>query len=260
MANHHEPFKVLGPIDWNDVPQDGLTNFLQDIFFEAQTVVDSIPSTESSNNSGSAGRARAKTDSAVLASITPTSSAHVGSQSKPAENLGVRHPTPASVAQAEKLQKEWKEVKINQKENPLNVQVHKLAAKDGKGAWFARRSLHDGLSFEQWRDALQKEFLESMKVQGQPGSGSIRGIGADKRVEDHTVQNTGHVQGLLYNHSLHGDIGLTRHLNSFPALSPVPWPNITQGLHYPPSHSRDSSSRPDSGIISSAAQTVHYRV
>lgn len=85
---------------------------------------------------------------------------------------------------------------MNAKDNPLDVHVYKLGSKDGKGAWFARRSLHEGLSFDQWKDGMQREFVETMKVQGHPGSGSIRGIGADKRVENHEVPDCGHVQGM----------------------------------------------------------------
>lgn len=191
MANHHEPFTSLGPIDWEDVPQDTLPEYLEDIFAEAQTVVDSIPSTHPSHDDSSqhhqaeSGRPRAQTDSAVLNAV-PATTTHTP---KP------RTRTPAAIAQSQKLQKEWKEVKVNPRENPHDVKVYKLGSKDGKGAWFARSSLHEGLSFEQWKDGLQREFMETMKVQGQPGSGSIRGIGADKRVENHDLHDAGHVQG-----------------------------------------------------------------
>lgn len=193
MASHHEPFASLGPIDWEDVPQDTLPEYLDDIFSEAQTVIDSIPSAHPFNNDPAApaspGRARAKTDPAVLDTTTATTSSTNTLTSK------ARPRTPASAAQAQKLQKEWKEIKVNPRENPHDVKVYKLGAKDGRGAWFARSSLHEGLSFEHWKDGLQREFVETMKVQGQPGSGSIRGIGADKRVENHDLHHAGHVQG-----------------------------------------------------------------
>lgn len=63
------------------------------------------------------------------------------------------------------------------------MSVYKLAGTDGKGAWFARRSVHCGLGFERWKRALQQEFPETMKVDGGPGVGNIRGIGGERCVE-----------------------------------------------------------------------------
>lgn len=186
MGNHHEPFLSLGPVDWADVPQDDLGPFLHDIFAGAHTVIDSIPS--STSPSSIKPRARANTDSArpdgtVLAAAAAAS---------PSQD------DPEAAEQARKLQQEWKEVKVNPRENPLGIRVYKLASKDGGGAWFARRSVHEGLTFEQWKAGLDREFVESMAVQGGPGSGSIRGIGADKRVEDHVVPDAGNVQGIPF--------------------------------------------------------------
>lgn len=99
--------------------------------------------------------------------------------------------------EARELRKEWKEVKINARENPLGLNVYKQAAKDGKGGWFARRSVHDGLSFRKWKTGMEREFSESLKVQGQPGDGKIRGLGADKCVANQTVDGCGKIQGKL---------------------------------------------------------------
>lgn len=253
MANPHEPFTSLGPIDWEDVPQDTLPEYLEDIFSEAQTVVDSIPSThpshdDASQHQASAGRARAQTDPAVLNAV-PATAAH---SPKP------RARTPAAIAQSQKLQKEWKEVKVNPRENPHDVKVYKLGSKDGKGAWFARSSLHEGLSFEQWKDGLQREFMETMKVQGQPGSGSIRGIGADKRVENHDLHDAGHVQGKTpYSECQTGRM-LTMRRCSVSAVGPVPGSDVPARLHHAPPHIRCSSADPRS--FPPAAQTVHDRV
>lgn len=107
----------------------------------------------------------------------------------------MRRHSQASAAQALKLRKEWKEIKINAKENPLDISVYKLGSKDSRGAWFARRSVHEGLPFDTWKRGLETEFLETMKVQDGPGSGNIRGIGADRRAEHHVVDGMGEVQG-----------------------------------------------------------------
>ncbi|KAG6200535.1 hypothetical protein E4U10_002252 [Claviceps purpurea] len=183
MASHHQPLKALAPIDWNDVLQQDLGTFLNDSFEQAQIAIDSVPSAATAATvvkTAATGRARAKTDSAVLYNPAPVPSAPL-------------RDTPATAELSAKLSKEWKEIKTNPKDNPLGISVYKLAGKDGKGAWFARRSVHVGLSFEQWKTGLQREFAESINVQGAPGSGNIRGIGAEKVVEHRHVEDVGHL-------------------------------------------------------------------
>ncbi|GKT87818.1 LOW QUALITY PROTEIN: reticulocyte-binding protein 2 like protein A [Colletotrichum tofieldiae] len=102
--------------------------------------------------------------------------------------------TGAALRLSQDLSKEWKEVKVNARDNPLAINVYKLAAKDGKGSWFARRSVHDGLTFEKWKLGLEREFAESMKVQSGPGAGAIRGIGAEKRVVHEVVEGSGKME------------------------------------------------------------------
>ncbi|KAG6017982.1 hypothetical protein E4U54_008531 [Claviceps lovelessii] len=185
MGSHHEPLKALAPIDWDDVLRHDLPSLLNDCFDQAQIVIDSVPSAASTATTPAAiaGRARAKTDSAVVYKHVPAAS-----PSPP--------PFPDAPARQElsaRLRKEWKEVKTNPRDNPLGISVYKLAGKDGKGTWFARRSVHAGLSFEQWKTGLQREFGESLKVQGAPGSGNIRGVGAERNVEHRQVEDAGHL-------------------------------------------------------------------
>ncbi|KJZ78986.1 hypothetical protein HIM_01759 [Hirsutella minnesotensis 3608] len=182
MATHHEPLKALGRVDWDDVPGHGLADFLGQVFSEAQTVIDSIPSSTptwvpAKPGPSPLGRARAKTEPAAMP-LDMSQAAPVVAESSPA-------------AAAAKLRDEWKEVKVSPRDNPLGIRVYKLAGKDGQGSWFARRSVHDRLSFDRWRASMQREFPETMKVQGSPGSGNIRGIGADKRVEHQDVTGAG---------------------------------------------------------------------
>lgn len=171
MPSAHEAFKALGPISWEHITQDQLDSFLQETFSDAQCIVDSIP-VSSSSSSQKPGRPRSATDSNL-----PLPSRNSKSSDRVAE-----------------LRKDWKEVKVNPRENPLGLDVYKLAAKDGKGAWFARRSVHDGITFEKWKLGMEKELDESMKVQGKPGDGSIRGIGADKKVVNQNVEGKGKIQ------------------------------------------------------------------
>ncbi|KAI1492498.1 hypothetical protein F5X96DRAFT_626646 [Biscogniauxia mediterranea] len=169
MTNAHGAFEALGPINWDDLAHDDIQNFLTSVFAEAQCIIDSIPVSLTTLEQ-KFGRQRSATESDLPSLLTRA---------------------PKSSERARELSKEWKEVKVNPRENPLGLDVYKLAAKDGKGAWFARRSVHDGLAFEKWKLGIEKEFAESMKVQGKPGDGNIRGIGAEKRVVNETVDGCG---------------------------------------------------------------------
>jgi len=180
---HHEPFKALGPIEWAAIPHDRNDDFLSEAFSHAETIIDSIPvpNAVAVTTAAKTGRARSHTDSAVP----------VGDLNR---RLSQRQ-SGAAISHAKDLLKEWKEVKLNPRDNPLAISVYKLAAKDGKGSWFARRSVHEGLTFEKWKLGLEMEFAETMKVQTGPGGGNIRGIGAERRVEHHVVPNTGKLEG-----------------------------------------------------------------
>ncbi|KAI5847671.1 hypothetical protein DFP73DRAFT_452888, partial [Morchella snyderi] len=87
-------------------------------------------------------------------------------------------PPLSSDTPADPLQKEWKPVKLNAKDNPHNFSVYKLASKDGKGAWFARRSVHSQLGFRRFRAGLVREF----ELGSERGS-SIRGVGRERQFE-----------------------------------------------------------------------------
>ncbi|OAA74098.1 START-like domain protein [Cordyceps fumosorosea ARSEF 2679] len=179
MVNAHEPLQALAPVDWTDLPQDDLAAYINELFSQAMIVVESIPSPSSAAAPAPSGRARAKTESAVLLNDVQRSRT-------------LRQP-PASLEAAVALRKDWKEIKVNPRDNPLGINVFKMSSKDGKGAWFARQSVHEGLSFDEWRVGLEREFAESLKVQGSPGVGNIRGIGADRHVEDRDIDGAGHL-------------------------------------------------------------------
>ncbi|KAF7546640.1 hypothetical protein G7046_g9242 [Stylonectria norvegica] len=182
MVKHHEPLQALGPVEWDQIPKDSIKEFLDDILTETQTIVESIPVPATraavAASATATGRPRAKTESAVLRQEI---------QRAPSQRQ-----TAVAISQAQDLRKEWKEVKV--KDNPLDISVYKLSAKDGKGAWFARRSVHEGLTFDKWKEGLEMEFAETMKIQGSPGSGNIRGIGAEKRVENQPIDEAGQLQ------------------------------------------------------------------
>ncbi|KAI0460705.1 hypothetical protein F5B21DRAFT_498640 [Xylaria acuta] len=135
MPSAHGTFKALGPVEWESVAQEDLAMLMTDIFGDAHRLIDLIP--------------------------TPAANADL---------LSLPSRAAESPDHAKGLRKEWKEVKLNPRENPLGLSMYKLAAKDGKVG-------------------MEREFAERLKVQGQPGDGKIRGLGADKRVEDQTVDS-----------------------------------------------------------------------
>jgi len=173
MPSTHEAFKALGPIDWESFAQEDQKTLMTNIFSDAYSLVDSIPISVK-DESQKTGRPRAATDTRPPS--LPDRAANSSEETRA-------------------LRKEWKEVKVNSRENPLDLNVYKLAAKDGRGAWFARRSIHEGLSFERWKTGMEREFAESLKVQGEPGDGKIRGLGADKRVVGETIDGCGKLEG-----------------------------------------------------------------
>lgn len=186
MGNHHEPLMALGPINWDDVPLHSLKLFADGILADAQTVIDSIPSPEIAPAAVGRGRLRNEASTQL----------HVAGSPKPAAPLQT-HRSAESQATADQLRQEWRQVKPNVKDNPLGISVYKLPSKDGRGAWFSRRSLHEGLDFDAWKSGLEEEFSETMKVfHSEPGSGGIRGISAETRVENRPVDGVGNLSGM----------------------------------------------------------------
>jgi hypothetical protein len=179
MSALHDALKSLGPVDFSDAPLDNLKPFLFEAFNKGQLLVDSVPIPTPPDDSGSPdGRSRSSSTASSASEISLSSARSA--------------PPPSDI---EALQKEWKPVKLNPKDNPLGMSVYKASGKDGKGAWFARRSVHEGLGFTKWKKGLEKEFPETLKSQGGPGDGNIRGIGGEKRVEYKEVDGVGRVEG-----------------------------------------------------------------
>ncbi|KAL8871630.1 MAG: hypothetical protein Q9174_002579 [Haloplaca sp. 1 TL-2023] len=179
MAALHTALQSLGPSDFSVVPPEraDTIEYLQNLFAQAQIIIDSVPPPAEVPCTATSFQANPS-----RASDLTTSSA----RSEPID--------PNNVS----LQKEWsKPIKLGQKENPLGMSVYKLGGKDGRGAWFARRSVHEGLGFRKWKLGLQREFPETMEVQGGPGEGNIRGIGGERRVEKVDIEGVGTIEGMF---------------------------------------------------------------
>ncbi|RAO64351.1 uncharacterized protein BHQ10_000363 [Talaromyces amestolkiae] len=172
MAELHEALSYLKPILWEEVPASSsstsdLRQYVQEILTKARLIAETVPEQ------------------------TP-SSASLGDTGTGAVSISV------SQSQLASLRKEWgKPIKMNNaKENPLNIPIYKLSGKDGKGAWFARRSVHKGLPFSRWKSKMQVEMDETLKArqeelkQGRIPATSIRGIGGDRRLENVEIKES----------------------------------------------------------------------
>ncbi|MCJ1284238.1 hypothetical protein MMC26_003569 [Xylographa opegraphella] len=178
MADLHSALEGLSPISYADIPTEDsqLKKYLQDTFSRGQLLIDSVPQPPTALAVQS-GRPRSDTGASIASNASEMSPSMAR-----AEAL-----VPAHAA----LQKEWgKPLKLSAKENPMGIGVYKLSGKDGR-AWFARRSVHEGMPYHKWKQALKSEFPESLEVQGAPGEGNIRGIGAEKRVEKKAKEGIG---------------------------------------------------------------------
>ena len=197
MSDLYDALAALGPRDFTEVPHD-LTSFLKQTFSAASTIVDSLPQPP-------------PPAPGVISSIPAPSQSNVeGDSSGPTPNFATkateiipsaaRAPTPTSFdadTLAQLIDKWGRPVKVAPRDNPASVSVWKMAGHDRRGAWFARRSVHEGLGFAKWRKAMKWEFEESLAVEGKPGEGSIRGIGADRRLERQEVEGVGKLEGKL---------------------------------------------------------------
>ena len=183
MASLHSSLEVLGPTLFSSLPTEEaqLKDFCQDVFTKARLIIDSVPLPSIEELTGGT-RARANTATSTASSVS-----EISTSSARSEPINPSHSS---------LQKEWgKPIKLAAKDNPLGIAVYKLSGKDGKGAWFARRSVHEGLSFRRWKLGLEREFPESLSVQGGPGDGNVRGIGGERRVEQKEISGVGKVEG-----------------------------------------------------------------
>ena len=69
-----------------------------------------------------------------------------------------------------------------------------MAGHDRHGAWYARHQVIEGLGFDKFKQALLREFPETMLEQGAPGIGAKRGLAAERRLERIDVPGVGRVE------------------------------------------------------------------
>ncbi|KAE8351809.1 hypothetical protein BDV28DRAFT_13235 [Aspergillus coremiiformis] len=168
-----EALESLAPTTWEEVPSDpsDLRAYIHDLSTKARLVVNSVP------------------EPPPPATTEPTLSSR---QIRPSSaRLNTTDPD------LQALQQQWsKPIKLSSsRDNPLGILVHKLPGSDGKGHWFGRRSVHEGLPFSIWQEKLASEMMETLKAnqkrmkKGRTPDQSVRGIGAEKQVETVEVKD-----------------------------------------------------------------------
>ncbi|KAE8149646.1 hypothetical protein BDV25DRAFT_155982 [Aspergillus avenaceus] len=177
MAALQEALESLNPTSWEDVSTapDDLRAYINDLSKKARLIVDSVPEPPPPT-----------TDHYNLESDSPASRIRPSSA-----RLGTPNPDLQS------YQREWnKPNKINSaRDNPLEILIHKLPGDDGKGQWFGRRSVHEGMSFTRWQEKLTSEMGETLKKNrermknGRTPDQAVRGIGAEQQVESIEVRD-----------------------------------------------------------------------
>ncbi|KAK4635375.1 hypothetical protein CLAFUW4_00256 [Fulvia fulva] len=179
MAELNDALTHLGPVDWNDVPQDNLEQYLTDTFAAGELICNSVPQVPEGTPFH---------DSKPHHHEPNTAKSHKEMHSSHARG----HPPHEEHA---KLAKQWgKPMKFKKETNPLDVSLYKMAGHDRHGAWFARRSVHEGLGFDKFKRAMLREFPQSLSVEGGPGAGAIRGLAADRRLERIDVKGVGKLE------------------------------------------------------------------
>lgn len=222
MSELHDALKVLRPKDFpSEVPLDDLDAFMKDVFRKAELVINSVPPPAGGDDFNSSSRSRKDINGATKATeVTP-------SPARPPPP----HPT------YEELQKSWgKSMKFSEKDNPGNVAVYKMAGKDRHGAWFARRSVHEGLGFSKWKRAMQREFAESLAVQGGPGAGAVRGIGSDRRLERRDVDGVGRMEVYQLSAAFPGPVTPREFITMLLTTDKYHSDDVTQTTHQQPRH------------------------
>jgi hypothetical protein len=226
MSELHEALACLRPKEFSEVPTDNLKAFLPEILSNAELIANSVPPPPNGTPYESSNRTRTSSQPAINAGDLTISE--------------VRRPPPAK-AHAD-LQKSWgKPLKLGAKEAATGMSVFKMAGKDRHGAWFARTGVHEGLGFTKWKECMQKEFPESLEVQGGPGEGNVRGIGGDQRLEQITVDGIGRLEGT--SSGIQGWDGPVTNDRSIPTVCTISGTNFPAGVHHAAYHLRQFPER-----------------
>ena len=177
MAELHAALTNLSPLPFTDIPLDELPAFMRTHFAAGELITNSVPPPPHAT--------------APFSTATPHHTRP--NRARSAKEMHVSSVAPSTVApEHEELRSAWgKPMKFAAAQNPHGVALYKMAGKDRHGAWFARRSVHEGLGFERFCRAMKREFPHSLAVKGGPGAGAVRGLAAEVRLEEKVVEGLG---------------------------------------------------------------------
>ena len=195
MGSLHEALQCLGPTTWDEVPkeQTELRDYLRDIARKARLIVDSVPEQEPQQQPPTPEECDA-TQHSHDANHTPGEPYKITSSSARVSTDTNINGTGTGTADPE-LQQQWgKPLKPgNSRDNPYNIPMYKMQAADGKAAWFARRSVHEGMPYSRWKEKLSDEMEWTLRMnrarleKGQAPDRVVRGLGAAKKEEEVSV-------------------------------------------------------------------------
>ncbi|KAJ5233185.1 hypothetical protein N7468_006141 [Penicillium chermesinum] len=190
MADLQAALCCLSPTTWDAIPSRdpaALRAYLNDLSAQARLIIESVPE-------------QPPLDEANL-SIAPQpinpnrpSAAAILHLSKARASEILTSPIAATEST---VPGQWsKPVKTSSaKVNPLHLPIYKLPGADGKGHWFSRRSAYTGLLFTRWQMKLSGELGYRLRLnqqqsqKGRPPYQAVRGIGAERLVEDIKVKS-----------------------------------------------------------------------
>lgn len=186
MTSLQEALDALGPIAWEDVPetQEGLREYIYNLAQKCRLIVDSVPEPPPSEECDSSQHAH-DTDGSPRGLTKPYK----------VTTSSVRYNTtdPDLLSYQSRWSKPLKPG--NSRDNPHNIPMYKMQGHDGKGTWFGRRSVHEGMPFSHWKRKMAGELDETLKwntarlEKGQSPDRVVRGMGAAKKAEDVEVMD-----------------------------------------------------------------------
>lgn len=186
MSSLYDALESLGggsPRPFDEIPFDDLSEFMREVLNDAEFAANSVPLPPGGQPFADASLSR--TDPTPAASAAEMTASAV-------------RPPPPTPEVAELWDMWGKPLKIPPRDNVLGISVYKMAGHDRHGAWFGRRSIHEGMSFDHWKQAMQIEFATSLAVQGGPGAGAVRGLGVDRLLERRVEEGLGKAEGMSF--------------------------------------------------------------
>ncbi|PWY74011.1 hypothetical protein BO83DRAFT_398448 [Aspergillus eucalypticola CBS 122712] len=205
-----ESLESLSPTTWTDVPSTdpaALRAYITDLRTKAHLIVDSVPlpsdddiqAQQAAYGGHPASKVVRASGAVPVHDLVDHDNGNNGDSSSGSGSGSGKSNNNGKGGGVQALRKQWsKPIRVtNSRDNPLQIPIYKLQGGDGKGHWFGRRSVHEGLGFERWREKLSGEMGETLRRnqervrKGKMPDQAVRGIGAERLVEGVEVMGGG---------------------------------------------------------------------